>query len=133
MRDGAMALILLIRKWGVDTRELAEVRIEAEIKMGGLLKTGEMAKGAQGTGSNQYKVVQYQDGTAPPTLEQRGISRNESSRWQRLFKIDWSIVQGYFAWARTEDTTPTLAQVAGKSVDRHDRLLASLPPSPWPR
>jgi hypothetical protein len=48
---------VLVGTWGVDTRELAEIRIEAEIKTGVLLREGEMAKGGRRKTSTETVLV----------------------------------------------------------------------------
>jgi len=46
----------------------------------------EKAKGAQGTGSNQYQVRSH-DTTAPQTLSDMGISKKQFSRYQKLADV----------------------------------------------
>jgi hypothetical protein len=66
-------------------RQACEIRLRAERRCGQLLKETEKAKGAQGTGSNQYQVRSI--GTTAPTLSDRGISKDQSSRWQKLADV----------------------------------------------
>lgn len=84
IRDKALALEMysrLARNLN-NERLAAEIRIRAEYKAGLLLNQREMAKGgnpnlSRGTrGSNQ-----------PQTLEELGISHDQSSKWQQLAEI----------------------------------------------
>jgi hypothetical protein len=94
-------------------RKACEIRLRAERRTGQLLAEREMAKGAQGSGSNQHQV-RSQPATAAPladremakgtrgqlaggsivrppenaqTLANLGISKTQSSRWQKLAAI----------------------------------------------
>jgi hypothetical protein len=87
IRDKALALEAYARQ-ALNTdaeREACEIRLRAERKVGQLLRDGEKNKGARGTGSNQYQEVRSTDTTTPPlTLKQLGISKDQSSQWQKL-------------------------------------------------
>jgi hypothetical protein len=56
-----------------------------ERRCGELLEEKEKAKGAQGSGSNQHQVRSH-DETAP-TLADLGITKTQSSRWQKLAQV----------------------------------------------
>jgi hypothetical protein len=43
-------------------------------------------EGGKGTGSNQHEV-RLHDTTAPKTLSEIGISKDQSSRWQKLASV----------------------------------------------
>jgi hypothetical protein len=64
-------------------RQACEIRLRAERRVGELLRQREMAKGARGTGSNQYQQVPSDDPGAA-TLCELGISYQQSSDWQKL-------------------------------------------------
>lgn len=69
-------------------RWAAEIRVRAERKAGELLKAMPKTQGARGLGSNQYKKkVGSNDPTPPKTLEQLGISKDQSSRFQQLADV----------------------------------------------
>jgi hypothetical protein len=57
-----------------------EIKVRAERRCGELLATAEKNRGAAGIGTS---AVQRDDRT-PPTLEEMGLTKNESSRYQRL-------------------------------------------------
>jgi hypothetical protein len=59
-----------------------EIKVRAERRCGELLKATEKNTGARGVGSNQHQVLSH-DATAP-TLEDMGLTRSESSRYQQL-------------------------------------------------
>jgi hypothetical protein len=44
----------------------------------------EKAKGARGSGSNQHQVRSPQATAAPRTLSDIGVSKQQSSDWQKL-------------------------------------------------
>lgn len=59
-------------------RRACEIRLRAERKAGQLLKETDRAEGNRGPVST---------GTTPPTLTDMGISRDQSSRWQKLADV----------------------------------------------
>jgi hypothetical protein len=61
-----------------------DIRCRAERRAGELLK--EMKK-AQARGSNQHKE-RSRSATAPPTLADMGVTKTQSSRWQKLAALD---------------------------------------------
>lgn len=60
-----------------------EIKVRAERRAGQMLADMPKNEGAKGLGSNQHEVRSH-DSTAPKTLAEIGISKNESSRWQKL-------------------------------------------------
>ena len=69
-------------------RDAAIARVRAERRCGQLLSEMEKAKGARGNASNQYqKEVQSNDATAPRTLAEMGVTKDQSSKWQKLAAI----------------------------------------------
>jgi len=61
-------------------RQAAEIRLRAERKAGQLLATMEKAKPS---GNNQHKDRSPRT-TDPPKLKDLGISKDQSSQWQKL-------------------------------------------------
>lgn len=69
-------------------RDAAIARVRAERKCGELLSETEKAKGARGTGSNQYQTeVRSNDATTPKTLAEMGVTKDQSSKWQQLARV----------------------------------------------
>lgn len=87
IRDKAMAMQLYALQ--AKDRELidhaTEIRFRAEIRAGELLKEMDKAKGAtkkgRGKGGN---AVAPRDRVVEPTLSDIGVSKTQSSRWQKL-------------------------------------------------
>lgn len=61
-------------------RRACEIRLRAERKAGEILKESEKNKGARGVG------VSSRD-TSAPTLEEMGVSHDQSSKWQKLADV----------------------------------------------
>jgi hypothetical protein len=90
IRDKALALETYARlACDTDNEQRAhEIRIRAERRCGELLKEMDKAKGAQGNpGGQGAKFVRSTGATAQKTLADLGISKDQSSRWQRLADI----------------------------------------------
>lgn len=64
-------------------RDAAIARVRAERRCGELLAEMEKATGARGTGSNQYQQAEVRSSaaTAPKTLSDLGITKDQSSKW----------------------------------------------------
>lgn len=89
-RDKAMAIEAYAKQANDMALEwdAARARVRAERKCGELLAQTEKAKGAAGTSSNQYqKEVQSPDVTAPKTLEEMGLTKKQSSDFQKLANV----------------------------------------------
>jgi hypothetical protein len=87
IRDKAEAMAAYARQ-AHDTEMIAwvtEIKVRAERRAGELLAEMGMNRGAAGTGSNQHQVRSH-DVTAPK-LSDLGITKNESSRWQKLAAV----------------------------------------------
>jgi len=84
IRNKAEAMAAYARQ-AKDTEMVAwvtEIKVRAERRAGQLLAEMPKAKGTRGTGSNQHEVRSYD--TTAPTLSEMGITKDESSRWQKL-------------------------------------------------
>lgn len=87
IRDKAEAMAAYARQ-AKDTEMIqwvTEIKVRAERKAGEMLASMEKHPGAKGVGSNQHEVRSH-DVTAPK-LSDLGITKNESSRWQKLAAI----------------------------------------------
>ena len=89
-------------------RRACEIRLRAERKAGRLLSQMEKAKGARGSGSNQHRV-RSRDETAP-TLSEIGVSKSQSSRWQRLAAVS----EEEFEAALAAPEKPSTSGIIGK-------------------
>lgn len=63
----------------------AKIRLRAERRVAEIYDQETKAKGAQGSGSNQYAVRSH-EGTAP-TLEEHGFTKQQMSKWRKLTEI----------------------------------------------
>ena len=107
IRDQAQALekyAQQARNFDAEKRA-AQIRIHAELKAGELLRAREKAKGS---GSNQHKRQDRSRRTteAPKTLEEMGVSKDQSARWQRMAE-DPKAVRDYLS--SDDDLVPTTA------------------------
>lgn len=83
IRDKALALETYARlAQNVEAeRQACEIRLRAERKAGQLLRARDKAKGGQPYQSG------HMIGSGPVPLAELGISRNQSSQWQRLARV----------------------------------------------
>jgi hypothetical protein len=90
IRDKAVALEAYAKQANNMEAEhkCALIRVRAERKCGQLLRDTPKAVGAAGNSSNQHqKEVQSIDTTAPKTINEMGISKDQSSSWQKLAAV----------------------------------------------
>src|SRR4051794_7173410 len=102
IRDKARAIEVYARQArNVEAeRQACEIRLRAERRCGQMLRDMEKAKGAQGNpGGRGAPFVRSHDETAQPvtTLSDLGISKTQSSRWQKLAAIPDSEFEATFA------------------------------------
>lgn len=69
-------------------RKACEVRLRAERRAGQLLSEREKAQGGTFVGKDSEGSVIRQTETTGKTLNDIGITRDQSSRWQKLAKVD---------------------------------------------
>lgn len=65
---------------------ICEIKLRADRRMGEMLKIMDKNKGAMGLGSNQFRKVRSKNSTTP-TLKDMGITKNESSLYQKMADI----------------------------------------------
>lgn len=90
-------------------RRACEIRLRAERKLGQMLKGMEKIHGARGTGSNQYEVRSQRATPPQPTLSDLGISKTQSSRWQKLAEVPDETWERTFAQPEKPSTTGIIA------------------------
>lgn len=109
LRHKADAVRAYARKMKLGKRivlDAAAIKLRAERKLGLLLCDTVLAKAAPG---NQHTGPMEMDGTGPPTLASLGISKNDSSRLQRIAKLPDDVFEGYVAESVESDSEPTTA------------------------
>lgn len=87
IRDKAEAIAAYARQAN-DTKLVewaTEIKVRAERKAGQMLSEMNLNRGSMGSGSNQHEVRSH-DVTAPK-LSELGITKNQSSRWQKLAAV----------------------------------------------
>lgn len=127
IRDKAQALAAYAKQ-AKDHAMIAwatEIKIRAERKAGEMLRQSaelgtRATKNQGGTGSNQHKQVS-RDTTPAPTLSDLNISRDQSSRWQKLAEMP----EAHF-----EAAVETAKEVAGEVTTAALLRAANPPPAP---
>ncbi len=90
LRDKALALEKYAQQALNDEaeRKACEIRLMAERKAGQLLKQMTKTKGGSPTGSNQHaKKRNRLSGTTGSSLSDMGVSKDQSSKWQKLAEV----------------------------------------------
>ena len=93
-------------------RQACEIRLRAERRCGQLLAEREMAKPR---GSNQHQDVS-RDPTHPETLSELGISRDQSSQWQRLAEVPEDEFEEALRWDEKPTTAGILTRANGTPI-----------------
>lgn len=114
--------------------QCAEIKIRAERRAGGILAGMEKNKGAEGNpGGQGAPIVQSHDVTTQPKLEDLGISKMQSSRWQTEAKVPEEIFQKHVAevaTAKQELTSATVqkmgSKIAGKAKQQSERMAPKM-------
>ena len=99
-------------------RQCAEIRVRAERKTGELLAQMNKAKGAREPGTNRGATLSEAP-TASKTLGDLGISRDQSSQWQRLAEMPEDQFEAAIANAPIA-TTEGLLRAARRSAGDRD-------------
>ena len=122
IRDKAMALAVYAKQaLNYDSeRKAAEIRLRAEIRAGELLKTTARAKPGQAGGGTDGRGVRP---SVAPKLSDFGISKEQSSQWQKLAAIPEKEREAYIAEPHQIHSASGLLAKHGKSgpgVRTHD-------------
>ncbi len=94
----------------------AITRIKAERLIGRMLSDSDMNAG----GGDQYH--RSHDATTAPTLSDMGINKSQSSRWQKIAKVDDHLADSYFDEAidsREITTADFMKETTGSLVGKH--------------
>ena len=123
MRDKAMALQAYARQaQNVEMeRQACEIRLRAERRVGQLLKVMDKAEGGRPTDKTCHDTGQVS------TLPELGISRNQSSQWQKLADVDDEL----FETAVKEDRPTTGGIIAKAEPPREPKKNAVSAPALW--
>ena len=108
---------------------VTEIKVRAERRAGQMLAEMEKNRGAEGTGSNQHEVRSH-DVTAPPKLADLGITKNESSRWQKLAGVSDESFEHAVAAAKEvagEVTTAAMLRVAEPPKPEAEKVTIDIP------
>lgn len=155
LRDQAQAVAAWLRaqRASVDSQnDAAEVRMRAERRLGQLMSELEKATGG-GDGSNQHRAIGHKSvpvATAPvspsdapaevvklrntvPTLAERGISKQDSHRWQRIASVPEEKFEAHLKATRAKAERITQAGVLKlAALDARTELAADLEAKPLP-
>lgn len=136
IRDKAEAMAAYARQ-AKDTELVqwaTEIKVRAERRAGQMLAEMPKNAGAKGTGSNQHEVRSH-DVTAPKTLADIGITKNESSRWQKLAAVSDAQFETAVAAAKEvagEVTTAAMLRAAKADEPKAAETTKPAKPEPAP-
>lgn len=108
-----------------------EIKVRAERRAGQMLAEMPKAVGAKGSGSNQHEVRSH-DVTAPnTTLADLGVTKNESSRWQKLAAVTDEQFESAVAAAKdVAGEVTTAAMLRAAKVTTQPESAQEAPPKP---
>jgi hypothetical protein len=126
IRDKALAIQIYARQArNVDAEGKAcEIRLRAERRVGQLLKETQKAKGASESGTNRG-TTRSQTATASKKLDDIGISKDQSSRWQKLAAIPDDDFERTFA---KPGQKPSTAGIIAANTPPPEKKLSPIDP-----
>lgn len=126
IRDKALALEHYARQAkNMDAeRKACDIRLRAERRCGELLRE-QAANGGRATRESNLRVgPKSRDATSGPTLSDLGITRDQSSKWQRLAAVDETEFESALADPSEKPTTAGIIRKAnGSSGHMHEGAL----------
>jgi hypothetical protein len=122
IRDKALALEIYARQAkNVDVeRDAGEIRLRAERRAGQLLKEIEKAKAGRPPDNPSDDARDYR---GAPTLKERGISYDQSSRWQKLADVPEEQFEAGLGGPEMPTTSGIIASESEAQPRRDDRSL----------
>ena len=95
LRDRAEAMAAYARQAKDDAlvRWATEIKVRAERRAGQMLCESPKNPGAKGTARRQHEVRSHRGTAPPPKLDELGITKNDSSRWQKLASIEEEVFE----------------------------------------
>jgi N6-adenosine-specific RNA methylase IME4 len=107
--------------------QAAEIKLRAERRAGEILRETELPAGARGLGINQYSEVELHDVTPPPKLEDLGISKIQSHRWQLEADIPEEKFEQFIAEtkAKADELTSRAALGLAMKIRHEERKINS--------
>jgi hypothetical protein len=129
LRDKALALQTYAKQANnVEAeRRACEIRLRAERKAGALLKEMEKAKGARepGIGKAGRNAVERNDRVSTKTLADYGLSKDQSSRWQKLADVPEDEFEQRLRGSDKPTTSGIIEAAKPNPVTPGKRLLAN--------
>jgi hypothetical protein len=118
IRDKARAIELYMKLKHNTEAELrcCQIRLRAERKLGELLREMEKAKGARGNPGGRGAPIVRSNGATAQTLAELGITKNQSTNWQKLAAVP----QNQFEAALAGPEKPTLNRIISAAAPPPD-------------
>lgn len=130
IHDRALALEAYARQANDEDniRRVTEIRIRAERRCGELLRESEKAKGGEYGGKARIDGRRATPSNPTKTLSSLGISKTQSSRWQKLAAVPPDEFEATFAPSKPVPSTSSILSAA----ETKTRALEPRPPKPEP-
>jgi hypothetical protein len=103
-------------------RKATEIRLRAERRAGQILAEGDKATGGEYGGKNRIDGSRVEPSNPTRTLSDMGISKGQSSRWQKLAQIDDNDFEDALS-EKQQTTTGLIKKVNGSDEKMHPKAL----------